>query len=80
MLWLLEDALWPAVSTYQQHWMMSCFIWGLRVAVDAEDGVINLNMTGKRVKLCFTCDRLARQMSFPNKGAGERQTLARAAG
>lgn len=29
MLWLLEDALWPVVCRYIQHWVLSCFIWGV---------------------------------------------------
>lgn len=56
MLWLLEDALWPVVSGYLQHWMMSCFIWGLRAVSDAEVVVIKRNVTGKCVKSHFICE------------------------
>lgn len=77
MLWLLEDALWPLVSGYLQHRMMSCFIWGLRAVSHAQVVVIKRNVTGNCVKSRFICELARRRRRCV---AMERQAGSGAAG
>lgn len=73
MLWLLEVALWPAASRYQQHWVMSFFylVGGGGGVLWMRKFVINRNVTGNLVSTGSYAS--APTTSYVNNGAAEQK-------